>query len=444
MAEVNIRELVADSLLTMEKEDCFLTKLSQAVLDKYDYLDNRDKAFYKRVLSGTVERKIRIDYILGLFSSTKVNKLKPYVRAVLRMSVYQLLWMESVPDSAVCNEAVKLVKKHGLAGLSGFVNGVLRNISRNQNLIKYPDENKDNIRFLSVYYSCPEWIVKKLIDENGEEDTKLILEDSLNERPVCVRLRAKDDEKTKLIKAWEKAGIIIEEYDDLDCACMLKGVNGVSSLYGYDEGFFTVMDYGSMMVALSAGIGPDDIVMDMCAAPGGKSMHAADIICEYSDNAKGHVYSYDISEEKCDRIRENIERLNIKNITVAVNDATKPIPEKRNFADVVIVDAPCSGIGVMGHKNDIKYRLKPEDIGALADIQKKIIDTAISYVKIGGKLVFSTCTISKAENEDNRQYILDKYPFSQVKIDGDKDYLKLIPGKDKSDGFFVAVFKRDK
>lgn len=444
MAELNIRELVVDSLLQIEKEGTFLSSLSQAVLDKYDYIDNRDKAFYKRVLSGTVERKIRIDYILGLFSSTKVNKIKPFVRATLRMSIYQIMWMENVPDSAVCNEAVKLIKKRGFSGLSGFVNGVLRNIARNKNDIKYPDKNKDLIKYLSIFYSCPEWIVEKLIKEIGEETTTKFLEDTLKERPVSVRLRVEGEKKDKLLEDWKNDNVEIIAYKDLTNACMLKGVNGVGSLKGYYSGDFTVMDYGSMMVALAAGIGPGDIVMDLCAAPGGKSIHAADIINSYGSDAKGEVFSFDISEEKCDRIKENLSRLNISNVHVDVHDATILMEDRLNSADVVIVDAPCSGIGVMGHKNDIKYRILKEDIESLSALQKRIIDNAVKYVKVGGKLVFSTCTISKQENEDNRDYILEKYDFSPVKIFDDKDYLKLIPGRDTSDGFFVSVFMRTK
>lgn len=441
MTAVNVRELIADSLLEMEKNGTFLSAMEQAVLDKYDYMDTRDKAFYKRVLSGTIERKIRIDYILGLFSTTKINKMKPFVRAVLRSSVYQLMWMDMVPDSAVCNEAVKLISKRGLSGLRGFVNGVLRNICRNKDNIKYPDKNKDKLSYLSIYYSCPEWIVSKLMEQMDDKTTEAMLEATMNPRPVSVRIRNLDEEKA-LCDIWKKDGIKIEAYPDIKGAYKLRGLDGVNALGGYDEGAFAVQDYGSMMVALSAGIKSGDTIMDLCAAPGGKSLHAADILNSIGGEC-GHVYSYDLTEEKCDRIRENAERLKVSNITVSQHDATEFIPDMEEKADIVIVDAPCSGIGVIGHKSDIKYRLLPEDISALATIQKSILDVAVRYVKPGGKLVYSTCTLTAEENQKQKEYIIDNYPFSIVnRTDGEED-LMLIPGKDDSDGFYVAVFMKE-
>jgi len=444
MSSVNIRELIAESLVSMEKEGTFLSYTTQSVLDKYNHLDARDKSFYKRVMSGTVERKIRIDYILGLFSSTKINKMKPLIRAVLRSSVYQILWMDNVPDSAVCDEAVKLISKRGLGGLKGFVNGVLRNICRNKDKIEYPDKNKDAVDYYSVVYSCPKWLIEKLICEQGRDICEKILKNTMDEHPISVRLRGTASENEKLINEWISSGVTVNKFDDMEDAYRLRGVDGVKNLPGYDEGLFTVQDYGSMLVSLLAKIQADDVVMDVCAAPGGKSIHAADIISSYGKDAKGCVYSYDLSEEKCDRILENIERLSVKNISVEAHDATVFIPDMEEKADVVIVDAPCSGIGVIGHKSDIKYRLKKEDIASLSEIQKEIISVAVRYVKPGGKLVYSTCTISKEENEMQKEYILRNYPFEAEIVRGGKNDVQLIPGVDPSDGSYIAVFRKEK
>jgi len=444
MSDVNIRAIAAQSLLDMEKDNIFLSVMENAVLEKYDYIDAKDKAFYKRLMNGTTEERIRIDYILGLFSSTKVNKLKPYIRAVLRMSVYQILWMDSVPDSAVCNEAVKLVKKSSQSGLSGFVNGVLRNISRNKDDIKYPDPKKNWNKYASIYYSCPEWIVARLYREYGKENTASILASSVEESGISVRMRSANPDKLK--KKWEQAGIQVEANDIIDEGCILRNTGAITSIPGFATSEFVVQDTGSMLVAAMAGIRPGDIIMDVCAAPGGKSMHAADILSllesETHSVQKGHVYSYDISEEKCERIRENIARIGLTNITVQPHDATEFLQDMTGKADVVIVDAPCSGLGVIGHKSDIKYRLLEEDIDSLSNIQKSILDVAVEYVRAGGRLVYSTCTISRKENDEQVKYLQDKYGLKLVDVKDRPNPYQLIPGKHKSDGFYVAVFEK--
>lgn len=442
--DINIRELAVLSLVEMEKEEVFLSQEMTAVLDKYDYMDARDKAFFKRLLSGTTERKIRIDYILDLFSGTKVKKMKPFIRALLRTGVYQIMWMDSVPDSAVCNESVKLAVKHKFAGLKGFVNGVLRNICRNKDKIEYPDASVDFIKYMSVFYSCPEWIVRQMDEEYGREATENYLKASMEEKPVSVRLRCPGSQADNLIKEWMQAGITVLNNEYTDEGRFLSGVEGVANLYGFDEGLFTVQDTGSMMVAAMAGIKAGDIIMDVCAAPGGKSMHAADILCrlEKDTEAKGHVYSYDISEDRCEKILDNIERLGIKNVSVKAADATAFIPEMEEKADVVIVDAPCSGLGVIGRKSDIKYRVTPEDIESLHKLQRQILKVAVRYVKPGGKLIYSTCTVTKAENTLQAEFIENELKLHPAKIYGEETALQLLPGRDKSDGFFIAGFTK--
>lgn len=446
MSDINIRALVADSLLEMEKSGVFLSVIESAVLGKYEYIDAKDKAFYKRLMDGTTEERIRIDYILGLFSSTKINKLKPYIRAVLRMSIYQIMCMDTVPDSAACNEAVKLIKKSGQAGLSGFVNGVLRNISRNKDNIKYPDKTKDWIRYASIVYSCPEWIVRRLTKEYGQSEVEGILEASIMDKPVSVRLRVEGTALKALESKWREAGITVETNPHIEYARLLSGTGAIPSMAGFDSGEFVVQDTGSMMVAHMAGIKAGDVIMDVCAAPGGKSMHAADILCKLEEkdntNKPGIVYSYDVSPDKCIRIEENIARLNLTNIKVDAHDATILIDDMVESADVVIVDAPCSGLGVIGHKSDIKYRVQEEDIESLSKIQRSILDTAVKYVKPGGRLVYSTCTISRMENDEQVKYLKERYSYELVDTSNVPNPYQLIPGKDKSDGFYVAVLEK--
>ena len=428
MSEAGIRALIADSMTEMEKTGTYLSVEVNAVLDKYDSLDARDKAFYKTVMDGSCERRITIDYILDQYSKTPVRKMKPMIRSILRMSTYQLLWMDSVPDSAVCNEAVKIAASRGFSGLKGYVNGVLRTISREKNNIRYPSKEDEPLKFLSVVCSCPEWIVKLLIDSYGEVRTENILKALLDSRYISVRLRS-DDQTSKILEdKWKKAGVSVSNNPHIPYGRILKDAGAVQKLAGFDEGEFTVQDTGSMMVSELSLIHPGEIVMDLCAAPGGKSIHAADILCKPQTNSKssddtgtasgqtaGHVYSYDISESRCERIAENIQRMGMEDvITVTVHDSTEFIPEMAGKADVVIADVPCTGLGVIGHKSDIRYRITPEDIDSLVPVQRQIIDTAVRYVRPGGRLVYSTCTMNPAENGDQALYIIEKHGFSDI------------------------------
>ena len=476
MSEAGIRALIADSMTEMEKTGTYLSAEVNAVLDKHDSLDARDKAFYKTVMDGSCERRITIDYILDQYSKTPVRKMKPMIRAILRMSTYQLLWMDSVPDSAVCNEAVKIAGARGFSGLKGFVNGVLRNISREKNNMRYPSKEDEPISYLSVVYSCPEWIVGLLTDTYGAGRTESILKALLDSRYISVRLRTDEKGARSLEDKWKKAGVSVKPNPHVTYARLLTDTRAVNRLAGYDEGAFTVQDTGSMMVAELGLIRPGDMVMDLCAAPGGKSLHAGDLLCKPMSGGvrtpePGHVYAYDISESRCERISENIRRLGMEDtVTVTVHDSTEFIPEMEGKADVVIADVPCSGLGVIGHKSDIRYRITPEDIDSLVPVQRQIIDAAARYVSPGGRLVYSTCTMNRAENEDQASYIIEKYGFSDITVraleesavtpperqgapfsssDESQDAasvqgpgLQILPDEWCSDGFYICVLER--
>ena len=466
MSDINIREIIADSMVEAEREGTYLSAMEKAVLDKYNYIDERDKAFYKKVMEGTYQNLIRIDHIIDSFSKKKTDKLKPMIRAIMRMSVYQMFFLDNVPDSAVCNEAVKLAAKRGFAGLKAYVNGTLRNISRNKNNISYPNEDTDPVSYMSVMYSCPEWIVKKLIDDHGTDTADTILKSYMEVRPLSIRMRSKPDQDMLAASVPNP---------HVPYALYIKDAGNVSELPGFMDGAFTVQDTGSMMVVELAGIRPGDMVMDLCAAPGGKSIHAADVLCkpnatnttDDSDHTtsdktpKGSVYSFDVSESRCGLIRENVVRTHLEDIiTVSAHDATVFMEDMEGRADVVIVDAPCSGLGVLGHKSDIRYRIKPEDIDSLASLQRKILGTAVRYVRPGGKLIYSTCTLGHKENDEQAGYVIDTYGFKDVTEDAlrascvncpegfnPRAYasygLQIIPGIWSSDGFYICVLKKD-
>jgi len=429
MAE-NTREIILDTLLAIERGEAFSHKLIKAVLDKYDYLDGREKAFIKRVTEGSLERQIELDYYLNHFSSVPVRKMKPLIRCLLRMSTYQLLFMDAIPDSAVCNEACKLAAKRKFHNLKGFVNGVLRNIAKNKDNLPMPDAERDKAEFYSVKYSMPKWLVEYWMDAYGEETTVSLLEGLLKIHPVSLRFRIdlSSEEKESLIAAMEAEGVRLTQSPYLPYVYQLEDVESVSSLPGFDEGVFTVQDVSSALAVEAADIQPGDFVMDICAAPGGKSILAA----EKADK----VLSRDISQAKTSVIEENIQRMQQDNIAVEVHDATIFDEAYREKADVVIMDVPCSGLGVIGKKRDIKYHVTPESLIDIVALQRQIVENSWQYVKPGGILLYSTCTINPKENEEMVEWIIGKFPFEP------EAQKQIFPGIMEADGFFYARLRR--
>lgn len=430
-ASVNERELVLDMLLQITRDGEYSHIVIKNVLDKYQYLDKRERAFITRVVNGTLERMIEIDYIINLFSKVKVNKMKPLIRTILRSSVYQMKYMDSVPDSAICNEAVKLAGKRGFVNLKGFVNGVLRNISRNLDKINYPDE-KDKVSYLSVKYSLPEWLVKQWLNVYDEETVKTIGSAFLEEKPLTVRFNERKIKKEDLVGILKKEGVTVGEVPEIPCALYLSGYDHLSALPSFCEGLYQVQDLSSMQVALWSGVKEGDQVLDVCAAPGGKSIHIAELL-----NGTGHVEARDLTEYKVDLLRDNIERSGLTNIEAVCQDATVYDPDKKKSADIVIADLPCSGLGVLGKKPDLRYKMNEKTEADLVELQRKILSVVKDYVKPDGKLLYSTCTIHREENEGNVEWFLKEYPeFELVK---DK---QMIPGKDTGDGFYIVIIKR--
>ena len=427
------REIIVEILLSLEKGQDFSHKLMKAVLDKYDYLDPREKAFIKRATEGTIERQLELDYYLNHFSSVPVRKMKPLIRCLLRMSTYQILYMDSVPDSAVCNEACKLAARRGFRTLKGFVNAVLRNISRSKEQMPLPDRT-DTVNYLSVKYSMPEWIVNLWLSAYGTDGTETLLKGLLQIHPVSLRFSTEltEEERQKLAEQIRRAGVNLRQNRETPYVYLAENLENVCELPGFAEGKITVQDASSVLAVEAAGIQKGDFVMDLCGAPGGKTILAS----EYAGE-RGHVLSRDVSEYKKDLILENLERMKRKNVQVQVYDATVYDGTKKETADVVLMDVPCSGLGVMGKKRDIKYHATPESLQSIMELQRRIVEAGWQYVKPGGVLLYSTCTIHRGENQDMTAWIQEKYPFT---LEEEK---QLLPGTDETDGFYYARLRRN-
>lgn len=412
MAE-NIRELILDALLVLEKGGQYSHALVRDVLDKHDYLDGKDKAFFKRVTEGTVERRLELDHYLDCFSTVPVHRMKPLVRCLLRMSVYQLVYMDQVPDSAVCNEACKLAARRKFGSLKGFVNGVLRNVARNRENLPLPDREKEPVRYLSVKNSMPEWLVELWLAEYGAEMTETLLQGLLEIHPVSLRFRCGlgQAERERICREILGTGAVVRQGGYLPQAYTLERTESVASLPGFADGAWTVQDVSSALAVEAAGIRKGDFVVDACAAPGGKSILAAE---------KGaRVLSRDVSEEKAALIRENAGRMRADSLEVQVWDATRFDESLAGKADVLLLDVPCSGLGILGKKRDIKYHVSPEGMESLVELQRRIVRVCSGYVKPGGILLYSTCTIHRAENEDVVRFLVRELGFEPVALEGD-------------------------
>ncbi len=445
---VNTRELILEILLQINEEGEHSHIAIRNALSKYQFLPKQDRAFITRVCEGTLEYRIYIDYIIDSFSKIKVDKMKPPIREILRSAVYQLRFMDRVPDSAVCNEAVKLTQRKGFYNLKPFVNGVLRTVIRQAEQLEYPPRERNLVRYLSVRYSMPETLVLRWLNDYGEQTTEKMLADFLEEKPLTIRCRTYLNSVEDTCASLRSQGVTVEPAPYLPYARRISNFNHILALDAFIQGKIQVQDVSSMLVAEIADPKKGDYVIDLCAAPGGKSLHIGDKMEGF-----GTVDARDISPYKVGLIEENIRRTGSINVQARVQDATVFDVDSECLADIVLADVPCSGYGVIGKKPEIKYRSTLQKQEELVILQRNILDKAAEYVKPRGTLIFSTCTVAKEENEENMMWFMNNHPFKLESIDPylpDElksestalGYLQLLPGVHGTDGFFIAKFRR--
>lgn len=433
MAEPNQREIILDILDEILEQGGYTHLVLSAALMKYQYLDKQQRAFITRVSEGTVERLIQLDYVIDSFvKKPKVRKMKPLIRTVLRFSTYQILYMDGVPDSAICNEAVKLVKKRGLGGLSGFVNGILRNISRSKKDISYEG--------LSVKYSMPQWIIDYWQEQFDGDTVEEVLEALLAEKKTCIRVNTDLISMEALKESLESQGIVVEpvqividgQSQTMDRAYYISGYDYLMAIDEFADGKFYVQDVSSMMIGFISQVKENSNVIDVCAAPGGKSLHVAELM-----SGTGHVQARDVSDYKVELMEENIAKSGLNNIDAIVWDGTVLDESAVETADLVICDAPCSGLGVIAGKPDIKYHMSMEQLRQLSELQRQILYNASKYVKHGGRIIYSTCTIGRIENQGNVKWFLENN--TEFKLISES---QILPKKGEQDGFFFALMER--
>lgn len=434
---MNPRVIAFEALNKIEKDRAYSNIALDFLLSKTD-LDARDRAFVSNLFYGCIERKITLDYQLEQYLKQPIKKLKPEVLTLMRMGAYQILYMEKIPSSAAVNECVKISKEKGLSYASGLINAVLRKIDKNG--LKLPNRN-DYPYYLSVSYSCPRWLVDKWLKEYGESDTAGILSSSLGAGDNYIKINNLRIKETELVELLNGEGVVCEKTDIDGCMKISLRGKSVENLESYKKGLFHIQDAACQLCVKALMAKEGDRILDLCAAPGGKTYSIAENM-----NNIGEVISFDIHEHRVGLIRAGAQRLGLSCIRAETGDATV-YNEKLGTADAVLCDVPCSGFGIIGKKPEIKYK-DPDGIKALPALQLSILINGSRYVRKGGRLVYSTCTLSKSENEKVCSRFLalndDFKAVSPLPEYSDGQYLTLMPHKNDTDGFFIACFERIK
>ena len=415
-------------------------ELFHHMLYRHPEWEQNRKSYLKKLSYGTVERKIEMDACINQVSKIPADKMDAPVRTVLRMAFYELRYMGQANDAAVCDEAVKLVRKVMGERPTGFVNGVLREYLR----------RKEKIFITAMWQklSLPEELMNHLISQYGVKTAEKIGRSFLEKGgEVTLHVNTRKILKEEYTKILDNEGITWRDGAYFDEALIVPHSMDIRKIPGYEQGYFFVQDESSMLPVWCAGICPGDVVADVCSAPGGKALHALQVL-----GGSGFLSARDVQLHKVDLIRENIARMKYSNAECKVWDGTVMDPEWKEKADVLLLDVPCSGIGIIGRKPEIKYHAM-EQIKTLVPLQRKICESSLFMLKPGGTLIYSTCTINRAENEDNVKWLEENMECRRESLN---DYLpkelqnkmtaegmiQMLPGVQKSDGFFAARLKK--
>lgn len=425
------REIAVFALIDILDNKGYNNIVLKRTLTQHKNLNSIQKSFITEIVNGTLRNLIHLDYIINCYSKTKTSKMKPLILNTLRVSVYQIKFMDKVPNSAVCNEAVNLVKSKGFKNLGGFVNGVLRSIIRNIDNINYPSYEKDRVNYISVKYSYPVWLIQYLMETIDINEVEKICASSNDAPKVCLCTNTLKITRENLIDKLNLEGMEATKGELSDRSIYVVKTSNISESLSFKDGLFHVMDESSMLAVETLSPKPESVLYDLCSAPGGKSFYAS-----YLMNNKGVIESSDIHTHKLNLIEESAKRLGINIIKTNESDASKNYSNKDNLADYLLIDAPCTGFGLLRKKPDIKYSKTIEDVHSLAKLQRQILSSNQSYVKVGGVLVYSTCTISEEENMKNVNWFIENYKYELAKV------IQLLPNEHNTDGFFIAKLIR--
>lgn len=443
---MNSRELALEILLDIEKNKGYSNITINKYLKKYNLI--KDENFIRQIVYGVIENKAYIDYIIRKKSSIRLKKIHETVLMILRMGTYQLCFLDNIPDSAAVNEAVKLVKDKNLIKSTGFVNGILRNISREKEELMKINSSSD-IEYLSIRYSHPAWLVEKWIEDYGYQFTKEILVSNNTQPKLNIRTNILKNTREELISKLEDKGFDIEKTKYSAQGIIILNPKRITELEEFKKGYFTIQDESSMLVSEAMNPKENSLVLDISSAPGGKTTHIGELM-----NNKGKIIARDIYKHRTKLIEDNAKRLDINIIETEIYDGLKLDENLIDKLDYCLLDAPCSALGNIRRSPEIKWNKSLDDIKDIVKLQKELLNVASKYIKIGGVLIYSTCTINKEENIEQISNFLKKnknFLLEKIELDGidenifptkTKGYLEIYPNIHNMDGFFIAKLKR--
>lgn len=439
------RTIAFKALLRVEKDNSYSNIVIDSMIKKSS-IDKKETAFATMLFYGVLERKLTLDYIISQFSKIPLKKLQTEILIILRLGVYQIMYADKIPDSAAVNESVNLAKKNKLISASGFINGVLRSIIREKNNIIFPKTDNNIIEYLSIKYSCPVNIIKLWLSAYGRNITESILDFSFGRADISARVNNTKIDINSLKQLLGNKNISLYEFDGLENAVFLENTGSIEDLDEYQNGYFHIQDISSQICCNILNPQPYETVIDVCAAPGGKSFTIAELM-----NNKGKVISMDLYRSRLNLVESGAKRLGLDIIKTICNDAAKDIVNgDLPLCDKLLCDVPCSGLGIIRRKAELKYK---NDLGTdtLPDIQYKILSNYSKLLKKDGILVYSTCTLNPKENNmvadrflsENKDFspFTIKLPKSIIRgIDEPCNQLTLFPHLNRTDGFFVSAF----
>ena len=434
------RKLALEALYKIDKEEAYSNIVLDELLNKNrNVLSNKDINFISELVYGVTTWKLTLDTIIQKYSKIKIKKISPWVINILRMGAYQIVFLDKVPKSAAVNESVNLCKKYGGKSV-GFVNAILRKVEKSDYLEL--SEIKNDIEKISKTASMPEWIVRELNKEFDPEKVNEICENSNLKPKITIRINNLKITRNELKKSLQSKEIEVED-GILEDFLYLKNVKNITNLDEYKKGLFTMQDESAGLTALVLNPKEGESILDCCSAPGGKTTYIAELM-----NNNGNIKAWDLYKHRLDKVQENSKRLGIDIIKTEENDATVLKEEYIEKYDKILIDAPCLGLGVIKRKPDIKWQRKFEDIEEISKIQEKILNTCSEYLKKGGILVYSTCSIVKSENDKIVEKFLKSENFELEEINNinienlenkitKKGIIKLYPSENM-DGFFIS------
>jgi 16S rRNA (cytosine967-C5)-methyltransferase len=445
--EGNARETALSILEKWEERQAYSNLLLNQVLQASP-LNEKDKRLVTELVYGTIQRKNTLDWILNQLVKKGVGSLELWVRQLLRLGIYQLLYLDKIPERAAIYETVQISKKRGHRGISGLVNGVLRSFLRNRRRLT-PKKNPQTLAEKAVSYSHPGWMIERMEQAYGEEETKAALLSNHHPPRVSVRVNRLKMDRDVFIKEWNATGNGRAEASGIAPeGVAISGGGNPAFTPWFREGYCTIQDESSMLVARVLAPAPGMKVLDVCAAPGGKTTHLAELM-----KNQGHIVACDVHDHKLSLIRSNASRLGIDIISVRQLDGRNlPGSFQPHSFDAVLLDAPCSGLGVIRRKPDLKWGKEAENIEALAQLQKELLDAAAPLLKPGGVLVYSTCTWEPRENREQVESFLKRHPdFSgdntwkeelldpvKSRVRSGDGWIQILPHDFLSDGFFIS------